>query len=144
MFSMVLGLTLLYVGIQIFRHPDADLLRWFSQIPEEVVRSKEELLKERIGALLTIFLGIVMSLSGALSFFDASSLGLFIFSFILGLITVIFGIYAVRNPEWGWLQMLGLDTENDDLHRWFIRIIAKGVVIFGLLCMLLSAQFLFA
>ncbi|MGG3283544.1 hypothetical protein [Paenibacillus solani] len=66
----------------------------------------------------------------------------FISTVFLGIMLIVIGLYANRNPYSWWFRRMSDDTEPSDVRIWYIKFIGKVIIAFGFVVILLSFQHL--
>jgi len=66
----------------------------------------------------------------------------FIFTMLVGIMLMVIGLYANRNPYSWWFRRTSDDTDPSDVRIWYIKFIGKVIIAFGLVVILLSFQHL--
>ncbi|NMO94741.1 hypothetical protein [Paenibacillus lemnae] len=141
MYLPLFGLLHMIVGFLLFRHPDADPSRWFSRNHIDDLNEKD-IINLKLKGLILVLWGALMALAGVYTLLKGHGQILFTFSLIVGLGAVSFGIYAIKQPNIKWMRSLGVKEQDHDI-TWFIKLAGIILIIFGTLCILLSAQHLF-
>lgn len=143
MFWMLLGVVDIAIGLHIFRNPDSDWYRWLHRIPEDFEREDVELAKTRIGGVTNICIGSMIFLTGLFAMFKRADHSFFFVGVLCGSGLVALGLHAIKRPDSGGFRRREEVGEPSDLRIWYIKFAGKVTIAFGVIVILLGAQFLF-